>query len=164
MRPFARILTLAIVATSIITATGCSKKTKPEENTSATGPSADANTLGDSDSGKAMGLQTVYFGYDSALLDAKGKATLTANAAILKANASLAVQIEGHTDARGGIQYNIALGERRANAARAFLIDQGIAEGRITTISYGKERPVDPAETEAAYAKNRRGNFAITSR
>lgn len=115
-----------------------------------------------SDAGNAMGLHTVHYTYDSSLLTADAKNTLKSNAAILKSNPSVHVQIEGHCDQRGGIQYNIALGERRANSAKHYLEDLGIAEARITTISYGKERLLDPAETEEAYAKNRRANFVIT--
>ncbi|MBU6153893.1 MAG: OmpA family protein, partial [Bdellovibrionales bacterium] len=74
------------------------------------------------------------------------------------------IQVEGHCDQRGGIQYNIALGEKRSNAVKKFLTGQGIAGDRISVISFGKEKPVDSAETEAAYAKNRRGNFVVTSR
>ena len=99
----------------------------------------------------------------AAAAPAEAKTALKANAAILKSNPSLHIQIEGHCDQRGGIQYNIALGERRAISTMHFLEDRGVSAGRITTISYGKERPIDPAENEEAYAKNRRANFVITS-
>jgi peptidoglycan-associated lipoprotein len=82
----------------------------------------------------------------------------------MKDNPSLKIQVEGHCDQRGGIQYNIALGEKRSNAVQKFLTGQGIAKDRISVISFGKEKPVDPSENEAAYAKNRRGNFVVTSR
>jgi len=118
----------------------------------------------DSDSGKAMGLETVHYAYDSAVLDSSAKATLNHNAQILKDKPDLKVQIEGHTDERGGIQYNIALGERRANAARAFLADKGVKADQLSTISYGKEKPVDSGQGESAWAKNRRANFRITER
>ena len=120
-------------------------------------------TLGDSDSGKAMGLQTVHFPYDSFVLDSEAKSFLASNANIMKDKANLKVQIEGHCDARGGIQYNIALGEKRANSVKKYIVDLGVAGDRITVISFGKEKPVDPGTTEEAYAKNRRGNFVITS-
>ena len=102
--------------------------------------------------------------YDAFTLDASAKQTLQANGEILKAHPTVKVQIEGHCDQRGGIQYNIALGEKRANSAKKYLIDQGIGEDRITTISFGKERPIDQGTTEDAYAKNRRANFVITSK
>ncbi len=159
-----RRLALAMTVFSLVAATGCSKKHKEDEGTANNAMAGDTNPLGDSDSGQAMGLQTVHFPYDSFTLDSSGKSTLKANADILKANANVKVQVEGHCDQRGGIQYNIALGEKRANAAKKFLEDNGIAGDRITTISYGKEKPLDASESEAAYAKNRRANFAVTSK
>ena len=103
-------------------------------------------------------------GYDSYVLDEENKGILKANAQILKDKGSIKIQIEGHCDSRGGIQYNIALGEKRANAVKKFLTDQGISEGRISVISFGKEKLIDQSETEAAHAKNRRGTFVITAR
>jgi peptidoglycan-associated lipoprotein len=160
-----RRLALVMTVFSLVAATGCSKKQKDDENTAVNDAMAgDTNPMGDSDSGKAMGLQTVHFPYDSFTLDGGAKGTLSSNAEILKANAGLKVQIEGHCDQRGGIQYNIALGEKRANSAKKFLEDAGIAGDRITTISYGKERPLDAGNTEEAHSKNRRANFAVTSK
>ena len=120
--------------------------------------------MGVSDSGNAMGLQTVHFPYDSFTLDSEGKSVLKSNAEILKSKSSLKIQVEGHCDQRGGIQYNIALGEKRANAAKKYLADIGIKGERVTVVSFGKEKPIDSAETEEAYAKNRRDNFVVTSR
>lgn len=157
-------LIVALAAIVSVSATACkTAQKKPGEETVAT-EAMDANTLGDSDSGKAMGLQTVHFAYDSFLLNNEAKDILKSNAQILKDNPDVRIQIEGHTDARGGIQYNIALGEKRANAVKSYLSDMGVKGDRITTISYGKERPLDPGMTEEAYAKNRRANFVITSR
>jgi len=156
-------LLIAIMAASS-TMLSCSKQAQPDESAAPTAPSADENTLGDSDSGKAMGLQTVRFPYDSFVLDSDAKSTIKANADILKDKSSVKIQVEGHCDQRGGIQYNIALGEKRANATRKYLMDLGINGDRITTISYGKERPIDSGTSEDAYAKNRRANFVITSR
>src|SRR3954451_24585419 len=123
-----RRLILISGAALIIFAAGCaSNKPKDDNGGVPTAPSADENTaLGDSDSGKAMGLQTVHFPFDSDMLDAGAKSTLKTNADILKEKPSVKVQIEGHTDARGGIQYNIALGERRANSAKKYLEDMGV--------------------------------------
>lgn len=111
-----------------------------------------------------MGLETVHFPYDSFVMDDQAKATLDANAMILQTKSSLRVQIEGHCDQRGGIQYNIALGEKRADAVMKYLSGKGISADRLSTISYGKERPLDPATNEQAYGKNRRANFVITSK
>jgi peptidoglycan-associated lipoprotein len=156
-------LFVALAAIISFSATGCKTAPKKGEETVAT-EAMDSNTLGDSDSGKAMGLQTIHFGYDSFLLDNEAKDILKSNAQILKDNPDTRIQIEGHTDARGGIQYNIALGEKRANSVKAFLSDLGVKGDRITTISYGKERPLDQGTTDEAYAKNRRANFVITAR
>lgn len=161
-----RLLTV-MVALAMALATGaCTKKQqKPESGDSSDVSNADiAADLADSDSGKAMGLETVHYPYDSSALDGSAKKVLKANAAVLKDKRSLKIQIEGHTDERGGIQYNIALGERRANAAKAYLIDAGVSADRISTVSYGKEKPVDQGHDESAYAKNRRANFRITEK
>src|SRR5438046_4798451 len=111
-----------------------------------------------------MGHQTIHFAYDSSKLEGDALATAKANVDILKDKSGIKVQIEGHCDQRGGIQYNIALGEKRANGVKKYLEDLGIKSDRLSTVSYGKERPLEPAETDAAYSKNRRGNFVITSR
>lgn len=154
---------------SLAAVSGCSSAKKGDDGdiseSSIPGTTnADINTMGDSDSGNAMGLQTVHFPYDSFAIDDAGKEVLKANAEILKSNASVSVQIEGHCDIRGGTQYNIALGEKRAHAAKKFLQDQGVASSRIATISFGKEKPLMTGDSEEANTKNRRGNFAITSK
>ena len=99
---------------------------------------------------------TVYFGYDSAVLDGNSQATLYRQAAFLKGNPSLTVTIEGHCDERGTREYNLALGERRAAAARDYLLAQGVDPARIRMISYGKERPVAAGSNETSWSKNRR--------
>lgn len=144
----------------------CSKKdeVKPDgEPTAASTTDADLST-GDSDSGQAAGLQTVFFPYDSFELNESAKTTLKANGEILKSKATLNVQIEGHCDQRGGIQYNIALGEKRANSVRKYLMDNGVSGDRLTTISFGKERLLDQGTGEDSWSKNRRANFVITSK
>lgn len=153
---------------SVLNLSSCaSKDVKPSDedkgNVAAATDTALDNTLGDSDSGKASGLQTVHFGFDSSTLDEATKSTLKGNADILKANSKMKVQVEGHTDARGGIQYNIALGEKRANSVKSYLSSLGVSGDRITIVSFGKERPLDPGTTEDAYSKNRRANFAVTA-
>lgn len=159
-----KILVLMLASTLAISA--CTKKTHTEDSNTAvpTAANADENTNGDSDSGKAMGLQTIHFGYDAYTLDSEAKGTLKSNAQILKDKGSIKIQVEGHCDQRGGIQYNIALGEKRANSVKKFIQEQGVTAERISVISFGKEKPVDPGTTEDAYAKNRRANFVITTR
>lgn len=112
-----------------------------------------------SDSGKISGLVTVFFGYDRATLDDASKRDIANNVEWMNKNPNTRVQIEGHCDNRGTIEYNIALGERRANAVKAYMVSLGVAADRISVISYGKERPLDPSDSEVAYAKNRRANF-----
>ncbi len=162
-----RQVSLVLTASFMALAVGCSsaeKKTETSETPTAATAGADENaTLGDSDSGRALGLQTVHFPYDTYTLDGSSKATLNANAEILKAQPNVKIQIEGHCDQRGGIQYNIALGEKRANIAKKYLQGQGIDASRIAVHSNGKEQPIDTGTSEDSYAKNRRDNFAITS-
>ena len=98
----------------------------------------------------------VYFDYDSSALSDEGKATLAAQAAFLKANPSVRITVEGHCDERGTREYNLALGERRASAARDYLVAQVIDNARIKIISYGKERPAFIGSNPYAYSKNRR--------
>ncbi len=109
-------------------------------------------------------LKPVFFELDSSELSGEAQTVLGANTAVLKQNRSWMVTIEGHCDERGTAEYNLALGERRAIAARAYLVSLGIAADRLRIVSYGKEFPFDPGHDEAAFAKNRRAHFVITGR
>ena len=109
-------------------------------------------------------FQPVFFSYDSAEIDSGGQQTLATNAQILKKYQDWVITIEGHADERGTAEYNLALGERRAVAARAYLISLGIPADRLKTVSYGKEFPFDPGHSEASWSKNRRAHFVVTSR
>ena len=104
---------------------------------------------------------TVYFAFDSSALSGDTEGTLMRQAAFLNANPALTVTIEGHCDERGTREYNLALGERRATAARDFLLAQGVDSARIRTISYGKERPAVAGSNDSAWAKNRRAATVI---
>ena len=159
-----RRLALVLAVAALISASGCGKSQKDDESAVPNSASADENGAGDSDQGKAMGLQTVHFPYDSFTLDAEGKGMLKSNAQIMKSHGSMKIQVEGHCDERGGIQYNIALGEKRANSVKKFLEDNGVAGDHVTTVSFGKEKPIDPGHSEEAFSKNRRANFVITSK
>ncbi len=112
-----------------------------------------------SDSGKIPGLKTVHFDYDSATLSSDGRRQLAENAEWIKSNGKSTVQVEGHCDSRGSVEYNLALGERRAKAVKNYLVSLGIESKRLTIISYGEEKPVVTGDSEDAYAKNRRANF-----
>jgi peptidoglycan-associated lipoprotein len=107
--------------------------------------------------------QTVYFDYDQADLRSDAKAALDAKLGILRASPGVNVRIEGNTDERGSVEYNLALGMRRATAAKDYLTGFGLDAGRFETVSYGEERPVDMGHDENAWAKNRRADFRITS-
>jgi len=109
-------------------------------------------------------LKPVFFPLDSSEIDPAGKAVLDENAGLLKKYPSWTVTIEGHCDERGTAEYNLALGERRAIAARAYLVSLGISADRLRTVSYGKEFPFDPGHDEAAWTKNRRAHFVITAK
>jgi peptidoglycan-associated lipoprotein len=104
-------------------------------------------------------LKDIYFEFDSAQLTDAARETLGVNASWMQRNPSVKILVEGHTDQRGSTAYNLALGERRAVATRDFLISLGVLRARLSTISYGKERPADPGNTETAWAKNRRAHF-----
>jgi peptidoglycan-associated lipoprotein len=105
----------------------------------------------------------VYFDFDKYEVRTDAQPILAAQAAWLKKYPAVAVRIEGNCDERGTREYNLALGARRANAVRDFLVAQGIQGGRITTISYGKEKPIDPGSGEEADQHNRNGHTAIVS-
>jgi peptidoglycan-associated lipoprotein len=109
-------------------------------------------------------LKPVFYELDSSELSAEAQQILQANAAVLKQYATWQITVEGHCDERGTAEYNLALGERRANTARDYLVSLGIPSTRVRTVSYGKEFPFDPGHTEAAWSKNRRAHFVITAR
>ena len=98
----------------------------------------------------------IFFAYDSYTLTKAAQNTLEKQAKWLKANGSATIAIEGHADERGTREYNLALGDRRANAAKDYLMTQGISSSRVTTISFGKERPVNSGSNKKAWAQNRR--------
>ena len=140
---------LVIFATLILSACSTAKKS--------------GNVDGDVYTGKetvkylASGVpDRVFFATNKSSLTTAARATLRKQATFLRKNKSLSVTIEGHADERGTREYNLALGERRANAARDYLMTYGISGKRISVISYGKEKPVNPASTPLAWSQNRR--------
>ena len=104
----------------------------------------------------------IHFDYNRAVLQAADQAKLDRKLRLLQAHPRLEIQIAGNCDERGSDEYNLALGERRAAAAKRYLVAHGIADSRISIVSYGKERPLDPGHNEAAWARNRRGDFVAT--
>ena len=169
------VLALLVLVPGLMLMTSCAQQTAVDQDTSQkTTPPADtpATTGGEdlqADAAKRAAEQAmnqflnehIYFSFDSAQLSAMAQATLKQKAAWLQDNPNTMVTIEGHCDERGTNEYNLALGERRAQSARAYLVDLGISASRLSTISYGEERPLDARSTEEAWAKNRRGQFKL---
>jgi len=106
-------------------------------------------------------LKTIYFAYDSNDIDQAATAILQGNATWLKGHAKYNVEVGGHCDERGSIGYNVALGDRRANAVKSYLVSLGADGSKLVAVSYGEEKPADPGHEEAAFAKNRRAEFTI---
>jgi peptidoglycan-associated lipoprotein len=163
---------IALVPALILGAYGCAKKA--EMKTPATGQGqGQENTgfqqegAGDAASragggGTPLPLERVYFEYDRATLTASAKETLKKDYEILKANSGAKLVIEGHCDERGSVEYNLSLGERRAESVKNYLVQLGLAPASVSTISYGEERPLVNENSEAAWTKNRRGELVGT--
>jgi peptidoglycan-associated lipoprotein len=110
---------------------------------------------------RARLLETIYFEYDADELRDEAKANLDAKISVLNANPSVKIRIAGHCDERGSDEYNIALGRRRAEAAKRYLTDRGVDASRIETASFGRERPAVQGTTEEAWSRNRRDEFEL---
>jgi len=106
--------------------------------------------------------ETVYFGYDQYSLSGETKAKLKVLASHLQGNSGDVVQVEGHCDSRGSVEYNIALGQKRAEAVRRYLTDSGVDPSRVSTISFGEEKPAFDGDGESAWSQNRRSEFVLT--
>lgn len=155
-------LSVLILGLVVIIGFGCGSKKKQEDET-LSGSGVDSSSIAfdslGSDSGKIEGLNTVFFEYDKSTLTKDSLVVLGRNAEWLKKNSSVNLQVEGHCDSRGSIEYNLALGERRAKAVQSQLIRLGVPASRLSVVSYGKERPLVMGDTEDAYSRNRRANF-----
>lgn len=159
-------LILSLV-TALFIASCASKKpnTSPDINAEAAhsiGMPLELN--GDSDNGTAGELKTVFFVVDSPSLSEEARSILKNAAAFLERYPAVNIQIEGHADERGGRQYNLALGEKRAKSVQEYLKALGIKKNRITTISYGNEKPMAQGNDESSWSKNRRANFVVTAK
>lgn len=161
--------TIVLIAGLSVFAVSCaSKKKSADENVGGVeGQPLDSSISSEginydqmgSDSGNIEGLNTIHFDYDSSTLTTDARQTLAGNAEWIRNNPNVTVQIEGHSDSRGSVEYNLALGERRAKAVKAYLVSLGVDAKRLTIISYGEEKPIALGDTESDYAKNRRANF-----
>ena len=128
-------------------------------------PKVDVDSIANRSMSELSGmLKPAFFDYDKADVRADARDVLAANATWLKKYPSVMFTIEGHTDERGTAQYNLALGDRRANAAKDYLVSLGVDASRIKTVSYGKERPFATGHDEDSWQKNRRANFVVTSK
>jgi peptidoglycan-associated lipoprotein len=155
--------------------TGSTSTTRPGDRggqTTDLGP--DVRTLGedgaastdfgvsDPSTGEGGPLDDIRFDYDKATLSEEAKGILERHALWLKQHAAAKVTIEGHCDERGTAEYNLALGDQRAKATRDYLVSLGLRADRLRTVSFGKEKPLDPSGSEAAFARNRRAHFAVS--
>jgi peptidoglycan-associated lipoprotein len=123
----------------------------------------DAARRAKADAARAALARMTFFAFNKSDLTDQDQTALAAKVPILAANPAIAIRIAGNCDDRGSDEYNLALGQRRAQASKRYLVDHGIADGRIATISYGKERPIAAGEDEAAWARNRNDQFEITA-
>lgn len=154
-----------------IASTGCSRKQVNTDDRDRTPPPIEETVEDTTEDDEAMARdramaaigEMIFFEFDRSDLREDARSTLQRKAEALRQFPEVDVRIEGHADERGTIEYNLALGERRADSARRYLIDLGIDPDRMTTVSYGEERPMTPGSNEAAWADNRRDEFIAAS-
>jgi peptidoglycan-associated lipoprotein len=168
------VLSIAVVAGIFLLATGCAKKAGvPDEGAAAprdeyvkpapTAPATESKGGGARGLAElARGLEDIHFDYDKYNIRPDARDALKKNAGILTELKGAQVVIQGHCDDRGSTEYNLALGQRRADAALDYVVSLGIDRAMLSTISYGEERPVDPGQNEDAWAKNRRAHFSVS--
>jgi peptidoglycan-associated lipoprotein len=163
MKYYLRLLLNVACVVALVFSFACAKKVTKEEIEAPVDTDLNANEFQEiTDPALKAIFQDIRFDYDRFALKAESKKTLTAIAGWLKQNPGKRVLVEGHCDARGTNEYNLALGERRANSAKAFLAEQGVADKNIATISYGEEKPLCEEAAESCYAKNRRDHFLLS--
>jgi peptidoglycan-associated lipoprotein len=172
-----KIKTTLVVATMALAIAGCAKKRPevlppaPVDQNAGVDPNAGANTStdgaivpgSDADFRRSVTSNTVHFGLDQYDIDPEARAILDSQAAWLQRYPNVRLTIEGHCDERGTREYNLALGDRRANAAKNYLAARGVSPDRMNVISYGKERPIALGSDEASYAQNRRAVTVVLS-
>ncbi len=156
-----KVLKGLLVAVPVLTLAACSSDDAAEQTQAATNTQAvdQGNSAADALRAQLEALRqqnTIYFDFDKSDIREEFKSVLEAHAAFLRAQTTVSVTIEGHTDARGTPEYNVALGERRAQSVQKYLENLGVATGQLSVVSYGEEKPVDAGNTEDAFAKNRR--------
>lgn len=172
MRLNPQIASAALVGLAIVLALapGCSSRKKVSSGAQIEPPPAESNLPSSSDNDKApppspemtgerLSLEDAFFDFDDFSLRTDAKSALEKDGKYLEKNSATRIVIEGHCDERGSVEYNLALGEKRARAAKDYLVSYGIPTTRLTTISYGKERPFDTGHDESSWAKNRRAHI-----
>ena len=171
--PTSRLVSVLLIAMLAFAGAGCAKKAKeapptPPPAPPVTKPAEPAPTPpppppppAPTPKITASDFSDAFYDFDSYALRADTQAALDKDARVLRDNPDVSITIEGHCDERGTVEYNLALGEKRANAARDYLVNAGVPIARIQTISYGKERPFAEGHDEAAWAQNRRAHFVL---
>ena len=175
MRTTPRLLLTALLAVSVaLFAAGCAKKAKeapptpptppPTSQSTNPAPSTSSTPSSESSTGSEIGsgvFTDAFFDFDSYSLRADAKLALDKDAKYLRENKDVKVTVEGHCDERGTVEYNQALGEKRANAARDYLVAAGVTSARLQVVSYGKERPFAEGHDESAWSQNRRARLVL---
>ena len=142
----------------------CSEDKKPEEVVQPAASQQPATPPEPNAAASASEVtQTVYFAFDDYSLNSDGQGQLNKLGEFLKTSGKAVVQIEGHTDERGSVEYNLALGQRRAQSAKNYLVQLGVDASRLPTMSYGEEKPAVEGHDESAWAKNRRDEFVLSN-
>ncbi len=173
VRQISKNIAFVFAVSTLVFALGACTSKKKVEDTGASDASATSATdqppqidsapmnfdASGSDSGKIDGLRSINFDYDKASLSGDAKKKTQSNVEWMKSHKGSKLQIEGHCDARGSIEYNLSLGERRAQTVKSYMTSLGIESNRLSIISYGKEKPLSSGDSEADMAKNRRANF-----
>ncbi len=166
MKNFKLMHFVMIISLVALLSVGCAKKASEDmaaDGASSTSQTADSGVtetdVKETSSATVADLTRVYFEFDSYVLSGEARATLKQNAMILKGASMLKVKIEGHCDERGSDDYNLALGEQRAQATMDYMRSLGVSGSQMGTVSMGEMAPLDPANNEAAWAKNRRAEF-----
>ena len=171
VRPFTKLAAVAFIA-ALVVSTGCKKKSAEEDDLSggqgdsefSDGSGADSEGAGaGSEPERVRELGSIYFDYDSSSIRGDAKTTLKANGQAMSSHSEWkTITLEGHTDERGSEEYNLALGERRANAAKQYLADLGAPTSRMVTVSFGEASPAVQGHDESAWRWNRRVEFKVS--
>ncbi|PHR30683.1 MAG: peptidoglycan-associated lipoprotein [Desulfotalea sp.] len=159
----------ALLCVSVMTLTGCGSKTSSDEalvvvtagEAMGVEESLDSAPRGTSEGRTSEGMLPIYYNFDSSDVAGDQVARVEVNAEFSKTNPELAIRIEGNCDARGTNEYNMALGERRALSAKKYLVNLGVEEAKLTTVSYGEERMLLHGHDELSWAQNRRADFVV---